>query len=143
MAHILPDTRMASPAPLCPHGTPYAQPCYSCGWTCPACKRCYAPWVRECSYRHEDSAVAAERVSPFPLNITPVAPEPVTVRGAVIDVPAEMAIPGCVKRMKFGDVWTDILPGLQCRARELNSKDGYIRADFRLTPEGAGEDTHG
>ena len=124
--------RMATPPPLCPHGTPYAQPCYSCGWTCPACGRCYAPWVRECNYRHE----APEAASPFPLNIGPIPPEPVTVRGAVIDVPPEMAIPHCVKRMQFGTVWTDVMPGLQAMARELNSKDGYVRVDFRLTPEG-------
>lgn len=80
MAHILPDqpprdwrdTRMASPAPLCPHGVPYAQRCTSCGWTCPTCKRAYAPWVRECNYSHEAPAPVvpvSEPAEPAPIYV--------------------------------------------------------------------------
>lgn len=63
--------RMWSPPPECPHGTVYSQPCYGCGWMCPTCKRNYAPWVRECNYRHEDD----EPVSTFG-PVSPIAPVP-------------------------------------------------------------------
>jgi hypothetical protein len=131
---------MASPPPQCPHGIPYAQACYGCGWTCPACKRSYAPWVRECTYRHDDA-------KPFNLfgEFDPIPPVPVDEPGTVPATAMRLALPpewnteGYQHLARVGSEWREVLPGLQCRAGDFAGflvKDGsdVIVIRFRLTP---------
>ena len=140
MAHILPDTRMATPASCCPHGTVYAQPCYSCGWTCPACGRCYAPWVRECNYKHENprgSTFGSGELGPFPLNIAPAAPDRISVTQMHFRFSPEWSTPGYQQISKIGRSWREILPGLQCYVQNpVPNEDGDVTLHLRLTPEG-------
>lgn len=145
MAHILPDDgyRIGTPPPLCPHGAVYAQPCYSCGWTCPSCKRNYAPWVRECNCRHEE-----DRPPQFPLNLGPIAPVPVDgdSDGPVLRLPREMASQHYYRTACIDEraEWAEVLPGLQARcgfvarapaagaAATAGGRGVFL--DFRLTP---------
>ena len=128
MAHILPDTRMASPPPLCPHGTPYAQPCYSCGWTCPACGRCYAPWVRECNYRHEGNG------QPPAMPVLPAG------GGAAVAVdlrlPGKWNTPSYQHFVRACGEWREVTPGLQVLLGQPVSDGEEAILHFRLTPEG-------
>ncbi len=134
MAYILPDPaeyRMATPAPLCPHGTAYAQPCCSCGWTCPSCKRNYAPWVRECNYRHEEESgpVLAAPQGPVP---------PGEITRMQLAVPPEMTQPGYQRVMRADREWRQAFPGLQVMADlsgQAQDKDtGFVTVRLRLTP---------
>jgi len=124
---------MAGPPPQCPHGISYAQPCYGCGWTCPACKRSYAPWVRECSYRHEDE-------EPFNLfGEYPVTPPASTATAMQFTLPPEWNVDGYQHLARVGGEWREVLPGLECRfngSRDyITGSDGnYVIIRFRLTP---------
>jgi hypothetical protein len=127
---------MASPAPQCPHGVTYAQPCYGCGWACPTCQRAYAPWVRECSYRHEDGGGAG-----FPLNLPPAPQRAKSATALQLALPAEMADPNYQRIANIGRNWREIFPGLQCYARNpVPGVDGTVTICMRLTPEPGSDD---
>ena len=128
MAHILPDTRMATPVPSCPHGTAYAQPCYSCGWTCPACKRSYAPWVRECNYRHEENGQPPAMPTLAAGGGTPVAVD--------LRLPGKWNTPGYQQFVRAGGEWREVTPGLQVLLGQPVSDGEEAVLRFRLTPEG-------
>jgi hypothetical protein len=126
---------MATPAPSCPHGTHYAQPCYGCGWICPTCKRSYAPWVRECSYSHdwqERMCVASGTLA--------------SVTQLQFRFPPEWSQPGYQHLVRAGTEWRDILPGLQCRLSDLIPDAGLnlgaceVILRFRLTPDPESDD---
>jgi hypothetical protein len=128
---------VASPPPLCPHGVPYAQRCTSCGWACPTCKRAYAPWVRECNYRHEDDWQARAGVQPG--TFTPIRPvpadEPATAMSLI--VPAEMTRPNCYRQTRIGKEWTEVWAGLECRYGGTDSEaPDFALVQFRLTLAG-------
>jgi len=142
MAHILPGEsrewhgyRMASPPPQCPHGVPYAQQCNGCGWVCPTCKRAYAPWVRECSYTHEDDWQARMGVQPG--TFAPAPPEPADVRAMAINLPGEWLNADYQRVVRIKRTWSDLLPGLQCYVRNpIPDEDGTVTICLRLTPQG-------
>lgn len=121
--------RMAAPAPSCPHGTSYAQPCYSCGWVCPTCKRSYAPWVRECNYRHDDAPV------PGPANGS------ADLAALSLRLPAAMSSPNYQHLSRVSRTWKEIFPGLQCYVQNrAPEKDGTVTLCLRLTPEPGSDD---
>ena len=138
MAHILPgpprtwDYRTASPPPACPHGTAYAQPCYGCGWTCPACKRSYAPWVRECSYRHENGG------QPAPAPVLPAGEGEPAASG--LRLPGKWHTPGYQHFVRACGEWREVTPGLQVLLGQRASDGEEAILRFRLTPDGTASD---
>lgn len=148
MAHILDETpeprawgcRMASPAPQYPHGTSYAQPCYSCGWVCPTCKRSYAPWVRECNYQHENGEKPFSMFGQYPLNVP--AGGPGMPQGAVMSLrfPAEWSQPHYAHIVRAAPEWRDVLPGLQVLLGHPVGDGEETLLHFRLTPDVRADD---
>lgn len=116
------DYPIGSLPPRCPHGISYAQPCYGCGWVCPTCRRSYAPWVRECNYRHE----AGREV-----------PGMTALPSLAIMLPSEFAGPGYQQVSKVSRSWREIVPGLQCCVQNpVPDEDGNVTICLRLAPPG-------
>lgn len=160
MAHILPDRHqceacgqslprtwdypMASLPPECPHGVPYAQRCNGCGWVCPTCKRSYAPWVRECNYRHEEDW--QQRMGVVPGTFAPVTPDslhaPLPGPGAAsmtrIALPPQWGNPGYQHFVRAGGEWREVMPDLQVLLGQPFRDGEEAILHFRLTPRETG-----
>jgi hypothetical protein len=146
MAYILPANDLL---PWCEHGTPLGHRCQFCpvaapapakpassGWRCPGCGRCWNPSVLACHH------CPASPVPPLP-DESAALREPrrweYPVGGALaagqLRVPPEMMDPDYQRLARVGRDWKEVLPGLQCYARNpFPDEDAFVTLCFRLTP---------